>query len=122
MTIPIRPRDTAALEQRVAVLEQAHVQLVARLAALEARSPRDQADQQLEHAIATATERLPFRSAQLLALARVTPELWAALLEVGLQTPDEVGAWLRDRKGTRHGIDVCRLRGRQWRVTYTSDT
>ncbi len=87
-----------------------------RLAALEAIAPRDQADQQAAVAVATTTEALPFTSAALLRHATVTPALAAALLEVGLQTPAEVGAWLRDRVGTRNGITVCRLRGRQWRV------
>ena len=88
-----------------------------RIAALEAIAPRDQADHQLAQVIATTTERLPFTSAELLRHTRVTPALAAALADVGLQTPGEVGAWLRDRVGTHAGITIGRLRGRRWRVT-----
>ena len=111
------------LEARVAVLEQRDAERERRLAALEAAAPRDQADRVLGDVIIASTKRLPFRSHELLAHAASDPTLRAALLDVGLQTADEVGAWLRDRIGTRDGITVCRLRGRRWRVTIdTSDT
>ena len=95
----------------------------ARITALEATAPRDAADADLAHVIARTTEHLPFTSADLLRHAATEPALTAALLEVGLQTPDELGAWLRDRAGTRAGITCRRLRGRKWLVTTdTSDT
>jgi len=94
-----------------------------RVAALEAVAPRDQADRVLGDVITASTTGLPFRSHELLEHAATDRALRAALLDVGLQTADEVGAWLRDRVGTRHGVTVCRLRGRRWRVTIdTSDT
>ena len=113
----------AALTAEVADLRQRDAEHERRLAALEAVAPRDQADRVLGDVIITSTTSLPFRSHELLDHAATDAALRAALLEVGLQTADEVGAWLRDRIGTRHGITVSRLRGRRWRVTIdTFDT
>lgn len=100
----------AALAAEVADLRQ-------RVAALEAIPPRDAADRVLGDTIATSTQRHPFRSHELLEHAAVIPALAAALADVGIQSADELGAWLRDRVGTRAGITITRLSGRRWLVT-----
>jgi hypothetical protein len=125
MRVALRPErdDLAALTAEVAALRQRNAEHERRLAALEAVAPRDQADRVLGDVIIASTTGLPFRSHELLDHAATDAVLRAALLDVGLQTADEVGAWLRDRVGTRHGITVSRRRGRRWHVTTdTSDT
>jgi hypothetical protein len=89
-----------------------------RLAALEAarHTPHDRA---LLAQLATSTGGRWFRASDLLAHAAEDPALGAALATAWLESPRELGAWLRDRAGTADGIALARD-GRGWRCMWAT--
>jgi hypothetical protein len=111
----------AALLARVDALEIRNAELAARIAALEAAKPRDRQDAALRRALGESTKGLPFKVSELQAHAKGDPELARAILGADLDSPDGIGAWLRDNVGAQGGVTIERLRGRRWRA-YTSST
>ena len=87
---------------------------------------RDQHDRHLRRALCSGTHGLPFTVTQLLEHAREVPELGPALAAATLQTPHEIGCWLRKHQGVRDGITIERLPRRRWRAVhidmYVSDS
>lgn len=106
----------AAVLVRLDQLEARHAEQEALIRALRRQEPRDAEDARLLEVLPTLTKGLPFKVSWLLEHARVDPALAAALADAGLQTVDEIGAWLRDRRGVSAGIAVMRCR-RRWQVT-----
>lgn len=112
----VDPSLTPALATRLAALED-------RVTALEARfRPGDAADVQALMAIATAVPgREPFTSRQLFTLARIVPELAAALEAADVVNPLELGKLLaRLTTRTIDGVAVERVdtvrAGTRWRI------
>jgi hypothetical protein len=112
--LPLACSECAALRAEVRAL-------VARVEALEAAKPRDRQDATLRRALAESTKGLPFKVSELQAHAKGDPELVRAILGADLDSPDGIGAWLRDNVGTQSGVTIERLKGRRWRA-YTSST
>jgi hypothetical protein len=48
----------------------------------------------------------------------MVPDLAAALAGATLQTPQEIGCWLRQHQGVRDGIAIERLQRRGWRAVH----
>lgn len=92
--------------------------LEARCAALEAARPdRDRADADLRFALAViCADGLPILASDVLTTRDAA--LRRALEDCTIQTPGELGSWLRDHRGTKDGITIAKDRRRgRWRVT-----
>jgi hypothetical protein len=105
-------RAVNELAQRVDALEQHAAR----------QGPRDREDAQLLHTLATATQGLPFRTADLLHHARVEPTLRPALDAATVRGVHELGCWLRRMAGCHAGVVVERLPRRHWRIRDISHT
>jgi len=113
----MRATGQAATAAPAAVSRAEFDALAARVADLErARGPRDGEDLALLEQLIVSTSGLLFGALDLQRHASVDPALAEALAGACLQTPGEIGAWLRDRKGGHDGIAVQRI-GRRWKVT-----
>jgi hypothetical protein len=99
----------AEIERRLAHLEQLE----------RGRGGYAGADLALLHVLASSTQALPFRAADLFRHAAVDDELRAALDGAFIDTVASLGCWLRRMAGSREGVTVER-RGRRWRVTHRS--
>jgi hypothetical protein len=103
--------------------------LAARLEALELRVARLEAarrpsphDAVLREAIADSTNGADFRARDLFVRAEIDPALHAALSAALIESPDQMGSWLRDAAGEHDEIVITRLRGRRWRAIRHIDT
>lgn len=101
-----------------AALRAEVVSLCGRVATLEASRPdRDRADADLRFALAAVHADGPGVLASDVLATRDVP-LRKALEDCTIQTPGELGSWLRDHCGTRDGITIAKDRRRgRWRVT-----
>jgi hypothetical protein len=109
----------AELCRRVEALEALVAAQDAIIAALQqAGASRDDADRALRRTLLVSTEARRFPVTQLIRHAKVDDRLRLALENASLQTPDEIGAWLRDHRGVEDGIAIIRQRRRQWQVVH----
>jgi hypothetical protein len=110
----IAPRDA-----EIDALRAEMAALAARVAALEASRPRDAEDAALRQLLPESTRSLLFLAIELQRHASTDERLAAALQAACLQSPGEIGAWLRGQRGTRDGVTISR-HGKRWRATWAT--